>query len=265
MPLKLPTEPEPPLAHTRYGSGKPIILLHGLVGSQRDWQYLAPALAQNGYQAITVDLPAHGASPWLQNPQDYNIETFYQRVAAWYAALNLPEAAVWVGHSTGGYLSLLMALRQPEWVRGLFLVAPLCNRQQVAQLLQNSALAGAFMRFAPRLLIATLSSLDVPRVAPRGIALRWGIARDYKRTSPDAPRILNGLPDLLPQAGAIRQRAAILWGNNDHTLAPACFSQLAGALPNGQAIPLRRGAIHHRTANMLTPRNASSGKGADQP
>ncbi|GAB4399773.1 MAG: alpha/beta hydrolase [Anaerolineales bacterium] len=237
-----------PLAHTRRGSGAPVILLHGLIGSQRDWQYLAPALAHDGYETITVDLPAHGESAWLQNPHEYSIETFYQQVAAWYAGLNLREPALWIGHSTGGYLSLLVALRQPAWVRGLFLVAPLCNLPQVTPLLQHSTAAGFFIRYAPRLLIAALTSLDVPYTEPRGRQLRLGIARDYKRTSPYAPRILKGLPDLLPQAGAVHQRAAVLWGRNDRTLAPACFAQLAGALPNGQAIPLRRGGHHPHLA-----------------
>lgn len=240
--------PPATLAHTRRGRGAPVILLHGLIGSQRDWQYLVPALAQNGYETITVDLPAHGESAHLANPSEYNIETFYQQVAAWYAGLHLAQPAIWVGHSTGGYLSLLMALRQPNWVRGLFLVAPLCNLPQVTPLLRNSTAAGCFVRYAPRLLIAALSSLDVPRTDARGIALRLGIARDYKRTSPYAPRILNHLPNLLPQAGAVKQRAAVLWGRNDRTLAPAVFAQLAGALPNGQAIPLERGGHHPHLA-----------------
>jgi esterase len=51
------------LAFTEIGKGDPIVILHGLFGSGRNWVSIAKALADT-YRVITVDLPNHGASDW---------------------------------------------------------------------------------------------------------------------------------------------------------------------------------------------------------
>ena len=49
------------LHHQTTGEGPPVIILHGLFGSSRNWTSLAKAMADN-YQVITVDLRNHGNS-----------------------------------------------------------------------------------------------------------------------------------------------------------------------------------------------------------
>ena len=43
------------------GAGQPVVLIHGLGSSTRDWEAQVPELAQ-AYQVITVDLRGHGRS-----------------------------------------------------------------------------------------------------------------------------------------------------------------------------------------------------------
>ncbi len=50
------------LHHIRQGTGKPLLLLHGLGGSWRSWTPILPALASER-EVIAVDLPGHGATP----------------------------------------------------------------------------------------------------------------------------------------------------------------------------------------------------------
>ena len=51
------------LAFADYGEGPPLIILHGLFGSGRNWTGIAKKLAAN-WRVSTVDLRNHGASPW---------------------------------------------------------------------------------------------------------------------------------------------------------------------------------------------------------
>ena len=52
------------LGHDRRGEGPPLILIHGLGGSRRDWDPLL-GLLESHHELITVDLPGFGASPAL--------------------------------------------------------------------------------------------------------------------------------------------------------------------------------------------------------
>jgi len=45
--------------HTRTGSGKPLLLVHGLGGSSRSWDTISPSLAR-AREVIAIDLPGHG-------------------------------------------------------------------------------------------------------------------------------------------------------------------------------------------------------------
>jgi pimeloyl-ACP methyl ester carboxylesterase len=48
--------------HSRSGSGKPLLLVHGLGGTGRSWDTISPALAQ-AREVIALDLPGHGQTP----------------------------------------------------------------------------------------------------------------------------------------------------------------------------------------------------------
>ena len=51
----------PELHFTTSGSGKPLVILHGLFGSGKNWQSHARQFA-NHFQVVTVDLRNHGQS-----------------------------------------------------------------------------------------------------------------------------------------------------------------------------------------------------------
>ncbi len=112
--------PEPvPLSCREFGpAGAPAVLvLHGLLGSARNWQAIGKQLARR-LRVILVDLRNHGASPWSP------VMT-YPAMAADLAALldrlDLASAAV-VGHSMGGKAALALALTRPERVPRLVVV-----------------------------------------------------------------------------------------------------------------------------------------------
>jgi pimeloyl-ACP methyl ester carboxylesterase len=46
--------------HATYGSGSPVILLHGGLGHSGNWGYQVPTLVSAGYRVILIDSRGHG-------------------------------------------------------------------------------------------------------------------------------------------------------------------------------------------------------------
>jgi len=105
------------LAHAEYGSGSPVIILHGLFGSSRNWTSVAHRLAER-FHVFALDLRNHGASPWSEH---MGYRAMAEDVAAFMAAHDLPHAAL-LGHSMGGKVAMTLALALPKLVDRLVVV-----------------------------------------------------------------------------------------------------------------------------------------------
>jgi pimeloyl-ACP methyl ester carboxylesterase len=99
------------------GKGEAIVLIHSGGGDLRDWELIAPQLAQT-YQVITLDGRGAGQSPPLLEPANF-VEDLRQLLDH----LNLDRASL-VGHSIGGQIASDFALAYPDRVIKLVLVAP---------------------------------------------------------------------------------------------------------------------------------------------
>jgi pimeloyl-ACP methyl ester carboxylesterase len=108
--------------YAAYGSGFPVILLHGGLGHSGNWGYQVPALVKNGYRAIVIDSRGHGRSS--RDEQPYSYELMASDVLAVMETLSLEKAAL-VGWSDGACTSLILADKDPERVAGVFYFA--CN------------------------------------------------------------------------------------------------------------------------------------------
>lgn len=106
------------LYYERVGSGPPLLFIHGLGSSTRDWEYQAPFFASR-FSVICVDLRGHGGS--AKPPGPYRIAGFAADVAGLLRALDVAPAHV-VGLSLGGMVALELALCAPELVRSLTIV-----------------------------------------------------------------------------------------------------------------------------------------------
>lgn len=101
-----------------HGQGQPLLFIHGLGSSTRDWEYQVAFFAPH-YRVITYDLRGHGQS---DKPQGrYRIPMFADDTAALFSALDLPPAHV-VGLSLGGMIAFQLALSAPQLVRTLTIV-----------------------------------------------------------------------------------------------------------------------------------------------
>ena len=105
---------------TTYGeTGSPVVFCHGLFGQGRNWTGVAKALADE-HRTVLVDLPHHGRSPWSER-FDY-VDVADQLAGLLADQFGDDDPVTLVGHSMGGKVAMIAALRAPEHVRRLCVV-----------------------------------------------------------------------------------------------------------------------------------------------
>jgi pimeloyl-ACP methyl ester carboxylesterase len=143
------------------GSGRPLVLLHGGLGSGEMFGPALPALAR-GHQVIAVDLQGHGRTADIDRPID--VRLMADDIAALIDHLGLDRPDL-VGYSLGGGVALQVAAKHPSKVRRLVTASvnirpdaiyPAIREQQG----QVSAAAADFMKDTPMYQL-------YQRVAPR--------------------------------------------------------------------------------------------------
>lgn len=94
------------------GEGKPpLVILHGLLGSSRNWRTAGADLAGH-FHVSAVDLRNHGESP---HAPEHTYEHMAADVLEWLDDRGIPAAHV-LGHSLGGKVVMQIACRRPERV-----------------------------------------------------------------------------------------------------------------------------------------------------
>lgn len=113
------------LSYSEVGAGPPLIILHGLFGSGRNWASIARRLGER-FRVFTLDLRNHGDSPWAVT---MGYRDMAADVAAFLARHGLEGAAV-MGHSMGGKTAMVLALEKGDLVGRLIVVdiAPVAYR-----------------------------------------------------------------------------------------------------------------------------------------
>ncbi len=155
----------------RYFGGEgqpPLVILHGLLGSSRNWTTAGKQLART-FEVFALDLRGHGDSPFAPPPRhDYSYATMAGDVAAWLDARGV-RRPVLLGHSLGGKVAMRLAADQPARLRAL-VVADIAPRDYAP----HHAAAFAAMRAldlaaitsrseAEKLLLAQLAEQNLAR------------------------------------------------------------------------------------------------------
>jgi peroxiredoxin len=83
-----------------------VVFLHGGGQTRRSWGKAAAAVAERGWQAITVDLRGHGESDWSDGG-DYRLTSFALDIQE--VLRQVPPQPVLVGASLGGFTTMLLA------------------------------------------------------------------------------------------------------------------------------------------------------------
>ena len=105
------------LFHKEFGSGKPLVILHGLFGFSDNWQSHAKYLASY-YRVILFDLRNHGRSPWSS---EHTYESMAKDVVESLDALGLDKCN-FIGHSMGGKVLMHLALENSNYIDKMIVV-----------------------------------------------------------------------------------------------------------------------------------------------
>jgi pimeloyl-ACP methyl ester carboxylesterase len=105
-----------------FGTGAPVILLHGGMGNAGNWGHQVPALVAAGRQVVVIDSRGHGRSTW--DGRSFSYEQMADDVLAVMDARGIERAPI-VGWSDGACTGLAMARKQPGRVGAVLFFA--CN------------------------------------------------------------------------------------------------------------------------------------------
>ena len=109
-----------PVNYVDLGDGPPVLLVHGLGGSWRNWLENILYLAKK-HRVIALDLPGFGTSPLPET--QLSIGTYGDFLGSFADQLDLGPDTALVGHSMGGFISTEAAIARPERFSSLVLVA----------------------------------------------------------------------------------------------------------------------------------------------
>ena len=225
------------LAYTDYGHGSRIVvLLHGLLLSQRMHEPLAKALAARGNRVLTLDLLGHGSSERPLDPQCYSMTFFGEQVIALLDHLEIDEAVI-LGTSLGANTAIEAAALAPERLRGMVIEMPVLDGALLACALAFTPLMLALSYGEPVMRVVQSGAKRVPR-------LPWllDFVVDTVRQDP-APgaAVLQGLffGRIAPHRGERRriQTTTLVIGHRRDPLHPfSDAGMLAEELPNGRLL-----------------------------
>jgi len=100
-----------------HGSGRPVAVLHGLMGSSANWRTFAARLADH-FHVLLIDLPNHGRSPHVD---PFDLCTMAEDVHETLRDADIARTAL-IGHSLGGKVAMRLATEHPEQVDTLIVV-----------------------------------------------------------------------------------------------------------------------------------------------
>ena len=155
------------LAFDEHGAGRPLVILHGLYGSKRNWATIAGELAGR-FRVLCVDLRNHGTSPWHER-HDYpalaaDVAELIRTVAGGPAAV--------LGHSMGGKAAMLLALTEPALVERLVVVDIAPARSPGTAAIDPRVLAAVPLEACPRRADVEGLRLENYRVGGEPVSLR---------------------------------------------------------------------------------------------
>jgi pimeloyl-ACP methyl ester carboxylesterase len=209
------------------GSGKPIVLVHGLGGRSEDWTVLIPHLLRGGYRVYALDLLGYGQSARPQGaafsiPQEAGV------VEQFMAAEGLKQTDL-AGWSMGGWIAMQVALDEPQAIRRLIVMDSAGLRFDLAY--------DPTVFFADTSAkLATLNGLLAPGNPPAMAGfIQRAVLRALARNSWVIERSLRSMmtgTDLVDgKVSGLTMPMLIVWGKQDHVTPVALGYQLHAEAP----------------------------------
>jgi len=207
--------------YASYGSGDPVVLLHGAFDNSEDWGYQVAALVASGHRAILIDNRGRGRSTLGTEPLSY--ELMAAEVLAVMDSLDISKFSV-VGWSDGATIGLILAMQLPSRIASVFAFGSSMELNGVKDIDPSMPILGLVFARAKR---------DYARLSPEPAAF------DVMRKAMD--HLMRTEPNYTaPELASIRTRVAIVVGENDEFIKPEHTEYLARTIPGARRIVLPR-------------------------
>ena len=169
--------------YVKVGRGPVVVLIHGILGSRRDWEQLVSLLEQD-FTVIAPDLLGHGDSAKPRG--DYTLGGHAGRLRDLLDLLGVRRATL-VGHSLGGGVAMQFAWLFPERCERLVLVSSGGLGRDISPILRAPTLPGAEW---------VLPLISAPWLLRRGEMLAGTLGRLGLRSGPDLQELWRGYVSL---------------------------------------------------------------------
>src|SRR6478672_2410939 len=225
--------------YSRLGTGRPLLLLHGLLGGSFCWRRNMEPLSQH-HTVFALDLPGHGENDALRHV-DCSMPAQADRILSLMERLKLDAFDV-VGCSWGGAIAMLLAAQSAK-VRSLVLAAPVnpwstfgSGRIKFLNRRTGEALLRMVWPFSRPLYHTALARMygDPERLPTGTVAgyisqiMRPGRVNNILNTLRSWEKDVDALRAAIPK---IKARTLLIWGTRDSAVDVGSAEPLRQALP----------------------------------
>ena len=177
------------LHYSSLGQGKTVIIIHGLLGSSRNWSSFSKKLSEQ-YHVISLDLRNHGYSGHTQTMTYSEMTSDILKLMEEFGL----ERASFIGHSMGGKVAMTFALQHRSMVEQLVVmdVAPVSYKNELLPLLDAmtrlplkdiTSRKHADTLLTPRIPDTSLRLFLLQNLIQDGTSYRWRINLEAIRKS----------------------------------------------------------------------------------
>ncbi|MFT6451586.1 MAG: pimeloyl-ACP methyl ester carboxylesterase [Halocynthiibacter sp.] len=220
------------LHYTDEGTGPVIVMIHGLGSQLRSFTMAMSELLATDHRVIVMDRPGMGYSD-RPSSASASLDAQAGYIEEMIDALGLEKPLI-VGHSLGGAISMALALRAPDKIRGLALLAPLLRdpsapAEVFARLKINSNAMRSFIAHTLAVPASIRNQAIVaeqvfgPDPIPADYTVNGGgllslQPKSFFNTSRDYVTVGPSIQAQTPRYGEIKVPVQILYGTEDRTL-----------------------------------------------
>jgi pimeloyl-ACP methyl ester carboxylesterase len=204
--------------YATYGSGDPVVLLHGGLGNGDHWANQVPALVEAKHQVIAVDSRGQGRS--TRSAAKISYDAMASDVIGVMDKLEIKQAAI-VGWSDGGEMAMKLAIAHPERVSKLFVFG--ANYNSEGSKPRRNSRSATFEAYAVKCRADYEKISKTPKQFDELVNWLLPIWRDPMRFTKD-------------QLKAIPMPTIIADGDHDEVIQQAQIEEMAKLIPHAKAI-----------------------------